>query len=367
MNKNFRHNTHNSFSSMKSSQKSIEEKLNYLKNVEKDSFVEVDLNNKSNINSQDNNFIKVPDKISIKSTNKNNDLYHQSHGSFDEMKTQVFKKIVIKNIKKTHRRIQSSVETKHLEIDYFKRKDSMGNVNQAENNELKLKSTPVIIENEKKNQIFDIENIQNSIFVKKNKLMTAIKADLISKRSALGLTMNERPEGLPPKSKEEYEEHMKLYQGILKNNQAILDQESKNITIKMLNNNMKEDKLNKESIYWNNVVENWTNKTILQKQFCKKYSQGLPTYIRGKIWKLFSRDKISIANEIFDELFNQSNPHDLVSDEIYHSIQIDVERTFPELKLFQKEHLMHNDLCKLLYCFHSYNPHLGYVIFYEFF
>lgn len=207
-----------------------------------------------------------------------------------------------------------------------------------------------------------------------------------------GKQMTFRPSNLPPKSKEEEEEHRRLvqenrlkYRQLIKQKQQMEKEHLKEIELKQENEE-------KRANYWlKEIIPNWT---IMKsnKNFEHYFYEGIPSSIRGQIWLLSVGNKFSITrdyynievkksiqllmkenanNEESNENFNQiSSNEDFYGQFIHkttskeksiHLIELDIERTFSYLGVFKKNSPLSEDLREILRAFVVSRPDIGYV------
>ena len=215
-------------------------------------------------------------------------------------------------------------------------------------------------------------------------------------------SMSFRPDNLPPKSKEEEEIHRQLVhenrQRYLKN--VKLKQELEKEHLKHLE--IKHEKEGKRANFWlNEIIPNWT---IMKsnKNFKHYFFEGIPASIRGQVWLLCVGNKFSITreyynievkksiqllikNKINNDNNNNNNENEDLNDsniliqkhepKIYskyiihtknkeksiHLIDLDINRTFVNLGVFQNNSPLSEDLREILRVFVVSRPDIGYV------
>lgn len=211
--------------------------------------------------------------------------------------------------------------------------------------------------------------------------------------SLITSSMDFRPKNLPKKSKEEevyhrhlVEENRKHYINSIKQKQ----EEEKRHQRKLEAKKKKNAKL--VSIWQKDILVNWF--TAKEENKTKRlFYEGLPSNLRGKIWSLCIGNYFSITQDYYnievrkavklligldknkgdikDEEADQYNDKDKThnkynvkvtnrEDSIKH-IDLDIERTFPELGIFKSNSPMASDLREILCAFVLSRPDIGYV------
>ena len=203
-----------------------------------------------------------------------------------------------------------------------------------------------------------------------------------------------RPKNLPKKSKEEeeyhrklVEENRKLYLESLHKKQMKELEYKKRLEKKMI----KMEKLSK--IWVNEIIPNWTEKKK-DKKIKEYFYMGLPDNVRGKVWMLCLGNRFSITKEYYEiqvknskEIIekykaNKKNNEIMIDDmnilnnnkeskematltkdkeKSINIIELDIERTFPYLRLFRGDSPMAQDLREILRVFVISRPDIGYI------
>ncbi|EDV22752.1 uncharacterized protein TRIADDRAFT_28350 [Trichoplax adhaerens] len=211
-----------------------------------------------------------------------------------------------------------------------------------------------------------------------NVVETASKARSPSKVAALhansttGLILENRPNHLPSKPKQEELKHRQQYLQMLENAKR---KAAKEVAIK---EKLTEEKYDREEILrqsgkkWiEEIIPNWQNmrhsSTVQQ-----IWWQGIPPNIRGKIWKLALDFRLDISADLYkvlvektDEKFKElalNEPQlDSQSDSPLIQIKLDISRTFPNLGMFQVGGPYHASLFEILGAYTQFKPTVGYI------
>ena len=195
-----------------------------------------------------------------------------------------------------------------------------------------------------------------------------------------------RPKNLPKKSKEEEEYHRKLVEENRKlyletmHQKQLKEMEYRKRLEKKL---IKQQELNK--VWVNELIPNWA-KIRKDKDIKKYFYMGIPPSVRGRIWMLCLGNKFSITKEYYQIQVNNSkkilkkylkikeknNQKNAIIDNNNKDdskdkentiliIELDIERTFPELGLFKGNSPMAEDLREILRVFVISRPDIGYI------
>lgn len=199
--------------------------------------------------------------------------------------------------------------------------------------------------------------------------------------STTGLIFENRPSNLPTKSPDEELNHRTQYEQLIK------DVKKKGLNdVKQNKKNLIKKKKDEERML--NSIKIWQNEVIPKfeelrhtKKVKELWNDGLPSNLRSKIWRLAIGNHLNLDDQSYekylakwyDSTLDQKDEDKLKnndrivnclskgSDEI-ELIKLDVSRTFPTLKLFQKGAPFHDTLLKLAgtWCI-SYRPDVGYI------
>lgn len=199
--------------------------------------------------------------------------------------------------------------------------------------------------------------------------------------STTALILENRPQNLPTKDPEEAERHRLQYEAMI---EAAKKKEQRDLKMKkkhMQQQLKQEDQMLQLSKRWaNDILPNW-ELTKRTKKTRDMWWQGLPTNVRGKVWKLAIGNDLNLTPELYEicacraeDRIKQTCDSDTasVSDcspEVSTSnreasvelIKLDISRTFPQLCIFQKGGPYHDLLHSLLGAYACYRPDVGYV------
>ncbi|KAB7506745.1 TBC1 domain family member 12 [Armadillidium nasatum] len=192
-----------------------------------------------------------------------------------------------------------------------------------------------------------------------------------------GLIMEERPGNLPAKTPLEQEKHEQEYKSIVS---AAKKREMKEARERRKAQalQLKQEKHLSDSVHtWNNVILPKWNAVRHHKKCQDLWWTGLPSCVRGKVWKLAIGNELQITKELYSKLVqrsldklstldvNKSFDTDIKEAKNQEStlklIQLDVSRTFPHLCIFQDGGPFHDPLHNILGAYVLYRPDVGYV------
>lgn len=207
-----------------------------------------------------------------------------------------------------------------------------------------------------------------------------LKADL--KASTTGLIFENRPLGLQPKNKDEELQHREQYEQMLKEAKRKELKDAKQTKKEEIRKKKEEERMLNSIKLWNEILPQF-EQIRNTKKVKELWNQGLPSNLRGQIWKLAIGNKLNLNESSLSEHLSKwydskleqqldeksiKNDERIVnclskcSDENISELIQDVSRTFPNLKLFQKNAPFHNILLKVLGSYViSYKPNVGYI------
>ncbi|KAK3095375.1 hypothetical protein FSP39_013939 [Pinctada imbricata] len=201
--------------------------------------------------------------------------------------------------------------------------------------------------------------------------------------STTALILENRPMNLPSKDPEEAEKHRQQYEAMV---EAAKKKEQRDLKMKKkhLQQQIKqENQLQVMSKKWaSEILPNWENlKNAKRTQ--DLWWLGLPTNVRGKVWRLAIGNDLNITPELYEICvsrahdrikqtsesgdMNSSSNSDNISEPpsskeaSVEVIKLDISRTFPQLCIFQKGGPYHDILHSLLGAYACYRPDVGYV------
>ncbi|ODQ55244.1 hypothetical protein SAICODRAFT_88323 [Saitoella complicata NRRL Y-17804] len=194
------------------------------------------------------------------------------------------------------------------------------------------------------------------------------------KQKVLSLT---RPSWLPPKSKDEEKRHLAEYERMM---QKSRDSERK-AQVRQERDEAERERMRADISYvWETrVLPNWRT-AVRDPRIRELWWQGIPSQLRGKVWGRCFGNALSVVPDSFRLASMRANEAKAAlvgdNDEILTTSEVtvrervrttlllivgEVEMTLPELKMFQKGGVLHEDLCTLLEAYVQYRSDLGYV------
>ncbi|XP_077991949.1 TBC1 domain family member 12-like [Glandiceps talaboti] len=194
--------------------------------------------------------------------------------------------------------------------------------------------------------------------------------------STTALILENRPINLPAKSPEEEQKHKLQYEEMVKLAKKKEYKVEKQKLKKMAERVKYEENIASSLIQWNTeILPNWeTMKNT--KRTRDLWWSGVPPGARGDVWLLAIGNELNITHELFEifkarakSLIKALSGSDSESEEVHAAskessievIKLDVNRTFPQLCIFQKGGPYHDILGSILGAYACYRPDVGYV------
>nr|XP_053654628.1 TBC1 domain family member 14-like [Cherax quadricarinatus] len=195
-----------------------------------------------------------------------------------------------------------------------------------------------------------------------------------------GLIMENRPTSLPAKTAYEQLKHKQEYQQMVSAAKKKELREAKERKKAQATLQRQEEQLAAAVATWNNeILPKWD--TMHTHKKCRElWWQGLPSCVRGKVWKLAIGNDLNITPQLysimvqrsmeklmsFSECGSMASLEEVTSDcgdqeGTIDLIRLDVSRTFPHLCIFQKGGPYHDPLHNILGAYACYRPDVGYV------
>ncbi|CAG9829174.1 unnamed protein product [Diabrotica balteata] len=190
--------------------------------------------------------------------------------------------------------------------------------------------------------------------------------------SSSALIQHERPSNLPAKSQDEEQRHKDEYKAILV---AAKKKEAQTSAAKQkqqkLQLKVEEQQATATKHFTQNVLPNW-NTMRSNKKTLDLWWQGIPSSVRGKVWRLAIGNELNLTPQLYDICLNRAQTRLNNTDGIQCDsegdqessmdvIQLDISRTFPHLGIFQEGGPYSEALHSLLAAYVCYRPDVGYV------
>lgn len=184
-----------------------------------------------------------------------------------------------------------------------------------------------------------------------------------------------RPKGLPPKNQEELKKHekevKKRFEKLRVFEKRVHDESKKADAKQHAKLLEREAIISKETAFWVRTLNNLTHNEFFNLQtrpsvVARVFLNGIPPLLRGSIWKLALGNPLRVSPALFEmckQRVLDSKCVDRSIDEgqsVTSLIEVDVQRTFPELAFFE-EGLMRESLVMILECFCFWKPEITYV------
>ncbi|XP_063591940.1 TBC1 domain family member 14-like [Penaeus indicus] len=195
-----------------------------------------------------------------------------------------------------------------------------------------------------------------------------------------GLIMENRPTSLPAKTAYEQLKHKQEYQQMVSAAKKKELKEAKERKKAQASQQRLEEQMAAAVTTWNvEILPKWD--TMHTHKKCRElWWQGLPSCVRGKVWKLAIGNDLNITPQLYtimvqrsveklvslSECGSMASQEDVTSDcgdqeATIDLIRLDVSRTFPNLCIFQKGGPYHDPLHNILGAYACYRPDVGYV------
>nr|XP_002742357.2 PREDICTED: TBC1 domain family member 14-like [Saccoglossus kowalevskii] len=194
--------------------------------------------------------------------------------------------------------------------------------------------------------------------------------------STTALILENRPQNLPAKSPEEEQKHKQQYQEMIACAKKKEIRDAKQNLKKMAEQVKYEDNVATNLLTWNSeLLPHWEN-VKHSKKTRDIWWNGVPPGARGKVWLLAIGNELNITHELFEifkarakTLIKALSGSDSENEEVHAAskessvevIKLDVNRTFPQLCIFQKGGPYYDMLSSLLGAYACYRPDVGYV------
>lgn len=175
----------------------------------------------------------------------------------------------------------------------------------------------------------------------------------------LALIQYPRPPNFPAKSPTEDRFHRKQYQVIL---QDARKREMREACARQLQHQeqlRREERLAIDSSIWHTEILPQFEILKNTKRVRELWWCGLPSSIRGKIWKLGISNDLNIKHEQYDIYLERICANR--ANESLDAIRLDVSRTFPNLRVFQEGGPLFEALQSVLAVYTVYRSDIGYV------
>lgn len=202
--------------------------------------------------------------------------------------------------------------------------------------------------------------------------------------STTGLIFENRPFNLPNKSPDEELSHRIQYEQLMKDVKRREQKDAKQLKKSLIKKKKEEERMLTAIRIWQNEVMPRFEELRHTKKVRELWGAGLPSNLRGSIWRLAIGNQLNLNEQSFEShlaKWYHSSLDSLQKDEdklkdndrvvnclskcsdesVYELIKLDVSRTFPSLKLFQKDAPFHDTLLKLLGTWAYYRPDIGYI------
>ncbi|CAG9771053.1 unnamed protein product [Ceutorhynchus assimilis] len=190
--------------------------------------------------------------------------------------------------------------------------------------------------------------------------------------SSSALIQLKRPSSLPAKTFEEEQKHAQEYNEILA---AAKKKEAKSTAAKekqkKLQLQLEEQQANAARHFSQLVLPNWT-RMEKNKKTQELWWQGLPSSVRGKVWRLAIGNELNITPQLYEicltraqNRLNSPEPPPCEYENDQESsmdvIELDISRTFPNLGIFQQGGPYSEVLHSLLAAYVCFRPDVGYL------
>ncbi|KAF7270617.1 hypothetical protein GWI33_016413 [Rhynchophorus ferrugineus] len=190
--------------------------------------------------------------------------------------------------------------------------------------------------------------------------------------SSSALIQLKRPSSLPAKTFEEEQRHAQEYNEILA---AAKKKEARSTAAKekqkKLQLQQEEQQAMSAKHFLQNVIPNWSQMEK-HKKTQELWWQGLPSSVRGKVWKLAIGNELNITPQLYEICLTRaqnrlnspeppSSDYENDQESSMDVIELDISRTFPNLCIFQQGGPYSEVLHSLLAAYVCFRPDVGYL------
>lgn len=174
---------------------------------------------------------------------------------------------------------------------------------------------------------------------------------------------------MPAKTAKEEQKHCEEYKCIIADAKR---KEAQNLIAKQklqkLLLQQEEQQANATKHFIHKVLPNWDVMKSNRKTQ-EMWWQGLPSSVRGKVWRLAIGNELNVTSEIYESCLTRAQTKlselycksDIDQENSMNVIQLDISRTFPHLCIFQRGGPYSEMLHLLLAAYVCYRPDVGYV------
>lgn len=178
-----------------------------------------------------------------------------------------------------------------------------------------------------------------------------------------------RPSWLPPKNPSEERKHLREYQAMMA---ASLEAEKKRRTKLQAQQCVKDDTSDSLGRIWTYYVDEATDLKALDQRVYDLCWRGISPNVRGKVWQRTVGNPLGLTVKSYEKALQRAKeikikPRDQLDRHArsmgvwFVDIERDAETAFPELKLFQRECPMWQDLVNVCEAYACYRSDVGYV------
>ncbi|KIW17444.1 hypothetical protein PV08_04638 [Exophiala spinifera] len=178
-----------------------------------------------------------------------------------------------------------------------------------------------------------------------------------------------RPSWLPPKDPKEERRHLKEYQRMMAASVAAEKKRRAKLQVQQCAKDDTRESLNR---IWQYYIEESTDLATIDNRVNDLCWRGISPNVRGKVWQRKIGNPLSLTLKSYEKALQRAKEiRNLPSEQLDHSsrsmgrwfvdIERDAETAFPELKLFQKDGPLWQDLIDVCEAYACYRSDVGYI------
>lgn len=176
-----------------------------------------------------------------------------------------------------------------------------------------------------------------------------------------------RMEGLPPKTTKEEARHQKELARLRKLTQKRMTEEGLEKIADREEARKRELVIQDGIQFWAHAMDNWEEfRRRRAKEVRLWLRRGIPSSCRGVVWSRLVGNSLQVTPALYADLTRKATTFiaetaSMSIRESVHTIDLDLERTFPDLRFFQKSLPMHDSLRRMLASYALFRNDIGYV------
>ncbi|ANB13006.1 hypothetical protein AWJ20_1284 [Sugiyamaella lignohabitans] len=180
---------------------------------------------------------------------------------------------------------------------------------------------------------------------------------LTSDISQYSLSSKTRPTGLPPKTLDEEQKHLKEFSKILEKAAAA---DKKRRSKQEAEQRTREKQREIDELEWKNKVMPNLSKAVSEKSSAIRelWWRGIPSQYREQVWKQKIGNELQITAADYNKYLSEASRS--LSPKDHQLIASDTRSVFAELQIFGENGPLHDDLVNIIKAYAIYRPKVGY-------